>query len=402
MLIDAVSKAVLTRALLSVALHAVSCASRLSRGVRQEFAAQGGVLTKQDTSPVTVADFGVQALVTMYLREHAPLDTGGAAGTDFRLVAEEDADALAHDPALLRTVTGLVNKYYPSGKPSGEKKPPRWQEADVLDALSRGGDCGGAGSFWFLDPIDGTRGFVRGGHYAIGLGRVDDGVPTLAAVACPTLPPISGSLGEEGVVEEAPGPGGADHGYVFGATCDAPALMMPLADTDEMQAWDRPLETEWEGHMALVAPEVAAGGGRASLLVAESFAGRLCAAQFRCFGAAEGASSPAAFLRLDSMAKYCLVARGDADAYVRAPFDGEKRERIWDHAGALVVTAAGGRVSDFLGRPLDFSRGRGLEANLGVLATSGVAPQGLHDEMLACAPEAWPPLAEQAVSAGLQ
>eukprot|EP00962_Isochrysis_galbana_P027306 scaffold8574_cov103-Isochrysis_galbana.AAC.2 len=146
------------RALLSVALHAVSCASRLSRGVRHEFASKGGVLTKSDTSPVTVADFGVQALVTLFLREHAPADR-------FRLVAEEEADALARDPELLQTVTGLVNQHYPrASAAAAAAPPPRWAEADVLDALSRGGDGGGDGAFWFLDPIDGTRGFVRHRH----------------------------------------------------------------------------------------------------------------------------------------------------------------------------------------------------------------------------------------------
>jgi 3'(2'), 5'-bisphosphate nucleotidase len=138
--------------MLGVALHAVSCASRLSRGVRHEFASKGGVLTKEDTSPVTVADFGVQALVTLFLREHAPADR-------FRLVAEEEADALSRDPTLLQTVTGLVNQHYPR---YGTAVARRWAEADVLDALSQGGDGGGGeGAFWFLDPIDGTRGFVR-------------------------------------------------------------------------------------------------------------------------------------------------------------------------------------------------------------------------------------------------
>jgi 3'(2'), 5'-bisphosphate nucleotidase len=59
------------------------------------------------------------------------------------------------------------------------------------------------------------------------------------------------------------------------------------------------------------------------------------------------------------MAKYCLVAQGRADAYVRAPLPGGQSERIWDHAAALVVERAGGRVTDFEGKRIDFSKGRG-------------------------------------------
>ena len=47
--------------------------------------------------------------------------------------------------------------------------------------------------------------------------------------------------------------------------------------------------------------------------------------------------------RIDSMLKYGLVARGDAELYLRLPKKAGYREKIWDHAaGALVVTEAGG------------------------------------------------------------
>lgn len=41
-----------------------------------------------------------------------------------------------------------------------------------------------------------------------------------------------------------------------------------------------------------------------------------------------------------------------------------------DHAaGALLVEEAGGKVTDVLGKPLDFSLGRTLKANKGVVAS---------------------------------
>ena len=35
-------------------------------------------------------------------------------------------------------------------------------------------------SYWVLDPIDGTKGFLRGGQFAIALALIQEGVVTLA------------------------------------------------------------------------------------------------------------------------------------------------------------------------------------------------------------------------------
>ncbi|MFN8519969.1 MAG: inositol monophosphatase family protein [Chloroflexota bacterium] len=59
-------------------------------------------------------------------------------------------------------------------------------------------------------------------------------------------------------------------------------------------------------------------------------------------------------LRLDSQAKYGLVARGDASIYLRI-LRGDYVECIWDHAaGSIVVEEAGGTVSDVTGAALDW------------------------------------------------
>ena len=63
------------------------------------------------------------------------------------------------------------------------------------------------------------------------------------------------------------------------------------------------------------------------------------------------------------------------------PFTWRKKwEKVWDQAaGSIVVEEAGGRVSDLDGNSLDFSRGRTLANNRGVLATNGP----LHEAFLA-------------------
>lgn len=50
-----------------------------------------------------------------------------------------------------------------------------------------------------------------------------------------------------------------------------------------------------------------------------------------------------------------------------------------DHAsGNVLVTEAGGKVTDIYGKPLDFSIGRTLEKNKGVIASNA----SIHDRVL--------------------
>jgi 3'(2'), 5'-bisphosphate nucleotidase len=80
------------------------------------------------------------------------------------------------------------------------------------------------------------------------------------------------------------------------------------------------------------------------------------------------------YARLDSQCKYSVVARGQADAYLRMPSRKAYVEKIWDHAaGSLIAEEAGAVVTDITGTPLDFGQGRCLEANRGVVCAAGRA-----------------------------
>ena len=82
---------------------------------------------------------------------------------------------------------------------------------------------------------------------------------------------------------------------------------------------------------------------------------------------------------LDSQCKYSIVARGQADAYLRMPKNVEYVEKIWDHgAGSIIASESGAVVSDIHGNPLDFGHGRLLKANSGVI----VAVPGLHERLI--------------------
>lgn len=58
-----------------------------------------------------------------------------------------------------------------------------------MDAIDRGNYAGGAkGRHWALDPIDGTKGFLRGGQYAVCLALIVDGIVQVGVIGCPNLP----------------------------------------------------------------------------------------------------------------------------------------------------------------------------------------------------------------------
>src|SRR3954447_699471 len=90
------------------ALEAVREASLLARRIQREMVS--GALTKSDKSPVTVADFAVQALIARRLAEQLPGAT---------LIGEEQADALRLEEgiATLDQVTMFVRTAVPDATP---------------------------------------------------------------------------------------------------------------------------------------------------------------------------------------------------------------------------------------------------------------------------------------------
>ena len=62
-------------------------------------------------------------------------------------------------------------------------------EEEMLRLIDMGRSEGGReGRFWALDPIDGTKGFLRGGQYAVCLALVVDGDVKVGLLGCPNLP----------------------------------------------------------------------------------------------------------------------------------------------------------------------------------------------------------------------
>lgn len=313
-----------------LAVEAVLKACRLCTSVRRDLVSPDS-LAKKDRSPVTVADFGSQALIAMHLAESMP---------EVPIVGEEEAGALRGDPGaeLRAKVVRHVRQILPDAS-----------EENVLAAIDRGGHSGGAtGRHWALDPIDGTKGFLRNEQYAVALALIEDGRVVLGVLGCPNLP--LDAARPEGPL-----------GCLFVAVQGEGAFVRALDDSAE-----RPVRVSAASNPALASFCESVESGHSS----HDDAARV----------AELLGVKSAPVRMDSQCKYAAVARGDASVYLRLPTRAGYVEKIWDHAaGCIVVKEAGGEVSDIRGDMLDFSMGRTLSSNRGVIATNG----RIHEQVIA-------------------
>jgi 3'(2'), 5'-bisphosphate nucleotidase len=303
----------------------------LTARVQDRIVAAGDSLAKGDRSPVTLADLATQIVVSRRLAESFPGDP---------LLAEEDSDALGASPDMAERVLEQVGKHV----------------ADItsdamIEALDRGGHTGEGERYWVLDPIDGTKGFLRGDQYAVALALVVDGTVEVGVLGCPNLPATG--YGESG-------------GFLFSAVRGTGAASYAL---DGQSHGAVQVDRITDAAHAVLCESVEAAHA------AHSVQGRIASRL--------GITAPS--YRIDSQCKYAVVARGEASIYLRLPRDTSYREKVWDHAaGSLVLEEAGGRVSDLDGRPLDFSQGRLLGNHRGIVCTNGA----IHDQVLeACRAE---------------
>lgn len=333
---------------LDVAIDAVATAMRICRAVQTALVTEDTV-TKKDRSPVTVADFAAQAAVSLLLRKQFP---------DIPMVGEESADSLRNDDGA--ELADQVTRHVAAALRHSDC--PQSESGPILDAIDDCNDPGGAtGRRWVLDPIDGTKGYLRRGQYAVALGLLEDGVPVLGVLGCPSMPRrVSPDVSHD--------PNSGGDGCIFFAERGAGAHQLDVSN-----------EHEAESQFGQTAPIRCTDlRDAADAVFCESVeAAHSSHDRHQAIADVLGVTRPS--FRIDSQCKYGAVARGQASIYLRLPTSDTYREKIWDHAaGWMVVTEAGGRVSDIHGSDLDFSIGRKLENNRGVVATNG----HLHDAVI--------------------
>lgn len=347
---------------LNVAMAAVHRASFVSRSLQKKFLS----IAKGDNSPVTIADFAVQALVIDALMSAFPGD---------HFIAEEDSSILREDAAIRQGVLDALQAA------SSE----RWTEQRLFETIDAGAFAGSAARVWVLDPVDGTKGFIRGEHYCIALALLVDGKPELSVMGCPNvnlknvLQPALTAAGTPNIAEidksfSVDGVGGGG-GPATDATLFPASSGSVFYSVSGRGAWARslsmPLHAGYEVQVSAV------GETRDAALCESSEASHGDRAVTKAVFSGLGLTRD--YVRLDGQCKYCVVGSGAAEGNMRLPPAGYT-EKIWDHApGVHFITEAGGTVTDLEGRALDFSTGRHLGSHVtGILAANGK----LHGKIL--------------------
>ena len=315
---------------LPIALDAVASAMSITHAVQAHIDDVAGHL-KDDRSPVTVADYAAQAIISMMLLER--IDDPALQ----RIVGEEDGGDLARaeNAGVRRAVVEAVQSWCPAAS-----------EQQILTAIDACDHDASGDVWWTLDPVDGTKGFLRGGQYAIALGLIQDGEVEAGVLGCPNLS-----------IDPAVNPATADRegcGLLYAAQrgtgawefADGDPAASPLSITCPAWTPDKAIRC-----CASVESHHSNKGQTIELL--------------------DRFDNEKVMVRLDSQAKYAVLARGQAHAYLRLPTRNDYREKIWDHAaGMLIAVEAGAVVTDVRGLPLDFTHGSQLEGNRGVIAAA--------------------------------
>jgi 3'(2'), 5'-bisphosphate nucleotidase len=163
--------------------------------------------------------------------------------------------------------------------------------------------------YWLVDPLDGTREFVkRNGEFTVNIALIDDRQTVLGVV----LAPVTGELY---IAERGQG-----------------AWLQTQPDGE----W-QPIHARALAQPAVLAGSRSHGNEQSSML--QSLLGE-----------------DHQRLPLGSSLKFCLIARGAADVYLRLGLTSE-----WDTAAAQsILQEAGGAVLDLQGHPFTYNRGESL------------------------------------------
>ena len=320
---------------LRFALDAVRKASALVKTVQAELVT--AALTKDDRSPVTVADYAAQALIGRLLDDAFPDDP---------LVGEEDSTGLRtpEQAVVLERIVAFTGRVLPDATPEAVC---RWIDRGSADSGER---------YWTVDPIDGTKGFVRGDQYAVALALMEGGVVQLGVLGCPNLDVEY--LRSDGKTELTGG-----GGTLAAAARGEGTWIADLGGGDFSRARVSDRTDPARARLLRSFETAHTNTGKIGELV-------------------ERLGVTASPVGLDSQAKYALLAAGRGDLLVRllSSRQPDYREKVWDQAaGSIVVEEAGGRITDLHGSPLDFTAGRTLARNRGLLASNGL----LHAAALA-------------------
>src|SRR5664279_2537463 len=253
---------------------AVRQAADLTRRVQQQQLVHSH---KEAREPVTIADYGSQAILCRAIQLAFPDDAVLAEEHAHQFSSLLPADQRAE---IVRLVSDIL------GEPISEDQVTGW-----LDH-GRGVE---AERTWVIDPIDGTKGFIALRRYSIAVGLLDRGLPIAGVLGSPGYPTPDGKgllfYAQRGAAHVEPMAGGKAY-RVAVSTRTKPRTLKVVESVERDHA-----------HLELMAKIYAELG-----------------------------IAPAQVEGIDSQDKYAMRACGDADLYLRLPREVKPQHRAWDHA----------------------------------------------------------------------
>ena len=308
-------------------------------------------IEKIDASPVTLADYAVQAVVLKHLKDNFDDNHG--------FIAEESSEELQENPKLTQSILDATYPYIQESldlmRSIDLGKQLYWNDPTSTTATTT--KSKEYPYIWVLDPIDGTKGFLRGkkegGQYCIALALLEDGIPTIGILGCPNLNDGNGSI------------------FVAsrGGGCYELSLKPKVEGYNK-----KALSVTYNQDESIRKIQNA----RFCIGVEKSFGDPLgkCIAMAKIIHGDDCCLDEDGDIiqsqRMDSQVKFGVIGRGDAEYYVRLPKEGY-REWIWDQAaGNVVLEECGGKMTDQDGNAIDFSLGSQLSEDVkGVLGSNG-------------------------------
>jgi 3'-phosphoadenosine 5'-phosphosulfate (PAPS) 3'-phosphatase len=275
---------------------------------------------------VSVADLASQALITLTLREYFPEDP---------IVGEEEAKTIQQHKHLGNNILELIQK---------ETNALNLETLlEIVDYGSKSFDSNKR--FWTVDPIDGTKGFLRGEQFAVALALLEQGQVVLGVLGCPNMTINNTELPTWSII-----------------ICGQRSRNIHNA-----LKWSKPLKKfSWIQSPRSAWP-VFVNPWKKNMPHTTSTKNCRCSRYY---------SSP---MPDGQSGQICRAGPWRCLYLSPTPREKDYREKIWDHAaGSIIVEEAGGKVTDFKGNPLQFNLGKKLENNIGILATN----THLHTQVL--------------------
>jgi 3'(2'), 5'-bisphosphate nucleotidase len=297
-------------------------------------------LSKLDGTPVSLADFGAQALIVAAIHKNFP---------DDKIVGEENADSLRDNPAMMRRVWDLISTTHLEDEKSESRlgRPESMEDmCDIIDLAGRS-DGTNLGRVWTIDPVDGTKTFLAGTQYAVVIALLIDGVDQLGVIACPKI-----NVGATRI---------SDHDAENGPGCIVSAVRGHGAHIRQISAGALLPETRIEKNIAnsRLGKDVTFVGNSLNDIKPFPFWNEITTK----LGATRNIVSV-----YSSQLQYVTLALGFANCRIRWTIS---EQGVWDHAGGrLLFEECGGKVTDLHGNTLDMAVGRNLSGNTGLIATT--------------------------------